>query len=133
MADIELNYSIDVGLGRKKRGTRMTRYEVTEGINRIESVEAQLNISLEGIFAVMEGPDDDGDYRVELNYEVVSTGEGLTSDVEMTFVAYAENGQVLGQDNAWISLENFIGIEPIRQHLYCKKEPNRFRLYPRPN
>jgi len=128
MADIELNYSIEVGLGGNKKGTRMNRYEVTEGINRIESVEAQLNISLEGIFAVMEGPDADGDYRVVLNYEVVSTGEGLKSDVEMTLVAYAENGQVLGQDNAWISLENFIGIEPIQQSLYCKKEPNRFRL-----
>ena len=58
MADIELNYSIEVGLGRKNKGSRMTRYEVTEGINRIESVEAQLNISLEGMFAVMEGPDD---------------------------------------------------------------------------
>ena len=133
MADIELNYSIEVGLGRNNKGSRMTRYEVTEGINRIESVEAQLNISLEGIFAVMEGPDNDGDFSIELNYEVVSTGEGLSSDVEMTFVAYAENGQVLGQANAWISLENFIGIEPIRQILYCKKEPNRFRLYPRPN
>lgn len=132
MADIELNYSIEVGIGKKK-GNRMTRYEVTEGVNRIESVESQLNISIEGVFAVMEGPDDDGDYTIELNYEVVSTGEGLTSDIEMTFVAYAENGQVLGQDTSWISRETFIGIKPIEQRIYCKKEPNRFRLYPRPN
>ena len=132
MADIELNYTIQVGLGKEK-GNRMTRYEVTEGINRLDSVEAQLNISLEGVFAVMEGPDNDGDYEVEVNYEALSTGEGLTSDIEMTFVAYAENGQVLGQDTHWISRANFIGIEPIRQRIYCKKEPNRFRLYPRPN
>jgi hypothetical protein len=132
MADIELNYSIEVGVGKKK-GNRMTRYEVTEGVNRMESVESQLNISIEGVFAVMEGPDDDGDFTIELNYEVVSTGEGLTSDIEMTFVAYAENGQVLGQDTSWISRDSFIGIEPIEQRIYCKKEPNRFRLYPRPN
>jgi hypothetical protein len=99
----------------------------------MESVESQLNISIEGVFAVMEGPDDDGDFTIELNYEVVSTGEGLTSDIEMTFVAYAENGQVLGQDTSWISRDSFIGIEPIEQRIYCKKEPNRFRLYPRPN
>lgn len=132
MAGIELNYSVEVGIGRK-RGNRMTRYEVTEGVNRMESIESQLNISIEGVFAVMEGPDDDGDFTIELNYEVLSTGEGLTSDIEMTFVAYAENGQVLGQDTSWISRDTFIGIEPIAQRLYCKKEPNRFRLYPRPN
>lgn len=111
----------------------MARYDVTEGVNRIESVEAQLNISIEGVFAVMEGPDDDGDFVVELNYEVLSTGEGLQSDVEMTFVAYSESGQVVGQDTSWISVDSFIGIEPIRHRMYCKKEPNKFRLYPRPN
>lgn len=111
----------------------MARYEVTDAINRIESVEAQLNISIEGIFAVMEGPDNDGDFVVELNYEILSTGEGLQSNLEMTFVAYSESGQVVGQDTSWVSVDTFIGIEPIRHHIYCKKEPSKFRLYPRPN
>lgn len=108
----------------------MTGYEVTEGVSRMESVEAQFNISIEGLFAVMKGPDSGGEYEVTVNYEVISSGEGLVSDIDLIFVAYADNGQVLGWTTNSIWKEGFIGLAQVRHYMYCKKEPKRFRLYP---
>jgi hypothetical protein len=130
MHDYLLRHIVKLHLGGQKTGEKMARYEVTESVNRLEAIEANMNIAFEGIFAVLEGPDDDGDYRVEINFEVVSTGADLGLDFQVIFVAYADNGQVVGQDTSWISASTFIGIQPLAMSVYVKKLPVKFRLYP---
>lgn len=108
----------------------MSEYEVTQGVQRIESLEAQFNISIEGMLATMQGPEEDGSCFVTLFYELTSTGESPTSNIKMTFVAYSEQGQVVGIATNNVYAESFLGVLPISTYLSCKKTPSRFRLYP---
>lgn len=108
----------------------MTEYEATQAVQRVEALEAQFNISIEGLLVTVDGPEDDGQCWVALFYELISTGEGLPSNVKMTFVAYSKEGQVVGLSTNNVYAESFLGVLPINTYLKCKKEPSRFRLYP---
>jgi hypothetical protein len=108
----------------------MTEYEATQRVQRVESLEAQFNISIEGLLVTVDGPEDDGRCWVTLFYELTSTGEGLPSNIKMTFVAYSEEGQVVGLATDNVYSESFLGVLPISTYLKCKKTPSRFRLYP---
>jgi hypothetical protein len=96
----------------------------------MESLEAQFNISIEGLLATMQGPEEDGRCFVTLFYELTSTGESLASNISMTFVAYSEEGQVVGISTDNVYAESFLGVLPVSTYLWCKKAPSRFRLYP---
>lgn len=109
----------------------MQEQEITSSIQRMESIESEFNISLEGLLAILHGPDDEDQFKVELFYELTSTGDALPSNVALTFVAYSEEGQVVGLGNAYVLKADFLGIEPKWQMVDCKRRPTRFRLYPR--
>lgn len=46
----------------------MSKHEdITDLVERIESLEERYGVTIEGLYASLSGPDSDGDYTIEIN------------------------------------------------------------------
>lgn len=114
----------------------MSKHEdITDLVERIESLEERYGVTIEGLYASLSGPDSDGDYTIEINGELHST-KGLELEVEdnliLVAVAYDSQGRVLKTDETYFSQGSFHMFETFSSSFYVKRiEPTRIRLYPK--
>jgi hypothetical protein len=101
-------------------------------IERLEAFEDRAGVTLEALFCSVAGPDDDGDFLVEVNGEMHSTsGIGLQSNIELILAVYDVHGRLIAKLIDFITEDDFFGFHTFSISSYVKNgTPFRFRLYP---
>lgn len=111
--------------------------DITDLVERMEPLEERLNVTIEGLYASLSGPDDDGEYTVEINGELHTTN-GLELEVEDNLILVAtvfdSKGRVIHKDDIYFNSGSFHMFETFSLRLYVKGvEPSRIRLHPTTN
>lgn len=112
----------------------MSKHEdITDLIERMEPLEERFGVTIQGMYASIEGPDTDRDYRIEINGELHTTsGLELEDDLNLVVVAYDPQNRVLKTEEIYFSQDSFHMFETFSSSMYVKKiKPTRIRLYPK--
>ncbi|MBB1011109.1 hypothetical protein BXY47_1583 [Dietzia kunjamensis] len=86
------------------------RIEVTDKVQRIESIERKLGVSIQSIFA--EWRKDKFSEEVIVNFDILSQ-EDLNSTLVVTASIYNAKNQLIATDEEWISEDSFIGFQSV--------------------
>lgn len=100
-------------------------------IERIETMEEKLGISIEGLNAEIE--DLDGDKTVYIYGEVFSTsGKNIASDIEIVATAFNKEGKVIGIERTYFDSDNFFALQPLEMiFMDIIDKPEKIRIYPK--
>lgn len=86
------------------------RLEITDKVQRIESIEQKFGVTIQSIFA--EWRKDKFSEEVVVNFDLLSHGE-LDSTLIVTASIYNEKNQLIATDDEWISEESFVGFQSV--------------------
>ncbi|MDQ1200479.1 hypothetical protein QE449_001097 [Rhodococcus sp. SORGH_AS303] len=100
--------------------------EITDRVERLESLEERFKISLEGLYVVYEGGSSP---RVRANFDVVSRGD-VPDYLQVHVSAYNEKGQLIGTGHTYVNEEDFVGLKSCSEDIKCPAMPVRVRIYP---
>jgi hypothetical protein len=105
--------------------------DVTEMLEREESKERHVGVSIQSLSAFMEFESDSGSFDVEVHGElVVSTGETLSEDLMVVCAVYDENSRIVGSSEAWMDTEKFFGSEVFNLIVQVPSCPARIPVSP---
>ncbi len=106
--------------------------EITHLIERFELIEDKLSVRFEGVYCtqVKRVFENQVDFLVEVNFDVIGTEEKLGNSFSPTFSAYNTSRQLISTATTFIDNDRFLGIESIKMELVCQEAPTKLRLYP---
>lgn len=109
---------------------REIKVDITDRIERMEAIEDRLGISLESFYATFRNDEDGG--RITVNFDVLSPNGTLDQDLMITISVYNEKRQLIGTDQAWISADDFMGIQSCSEVMYdIDTQPSLIRVIPK--
>lgn len=103
--------------------------ELTARIERMETLEDRVGISLEALYAAFEYNDYGNSLRV--NFDVIATAGELSCNIHLVVGAYNSSGQLLATDTASAYEEDFFGLDSMSVRMDCSEPPARIRVYPK--
>ncbi|MBB0967758.1 hypothetical protein G6016_02040 [Dietzia aerolata] len=107
------------------------RIELTDRVQRIESIEQKLGITIQSIYAVWTS--DEYSQQLTVNFDVLGGSADLDDGISLVASVYNDKNQLIGTSQSFIDEESFVGFESISLTLFDVLEPPALiRVTPKP-
>lgn len=112
----------------------MPRRDITHQVQRLEVFEDRLDVRIEAVYASIDGPDIDGEYKIELNGEIHKvSGTDLDGSIKIVLSVYDDQGRIRETYYDFITPEEFFGFHVFSISFYTEfAKPTRLQLVPKP-
>lgn len=107
---------------------------ITSCIERIESFEDKLGISLDALRAVVSDEGDcSGEYRLQITGELMSTSGGeLECPLSLVYAVYDDSGSIIDTNDRYFNDDDFMGFEIFDFTTYLESNNiQKIRLFPK--
>ncbi|MGN7156727.1 hypothetical protein ACTHRK_11535 [Dietzia cercidiphylli] len=97
------------------------RLELTDKVQRIESIEQKFGISIQSIYALWTLDE----YRQQLmvNFDVLSGGAGLPDSISLVASVYNGKNQLIQTSQEFLDDETFVGFQSVSIIMFDVMEP----------
>jgi len=107
------------------------RIEITDRVQRIESIEQKLGVTIQSVYAVWTS--DEYSQQLTVNFDVLGGGADLDDGISLVASVYNDKNQLIGTSQSFIDEESFVGFESISLTLFDVVEPPALiRVTPKP-
>lgn len=110
----------------------MSFKDITHCVQRLEMLEDRAGIELSGLMVSVDDEPLDGEYRVSIMGEITaSSGTTIDNDIEVNINCYNSSRQVCGTTTAYLSSDDFFGLETLDEAIYSKGFPVELKIVPK--
>jgi hypothetical protein len=114
----------------------MPQDDITSSVERLQELEARLNVSINAVSAFLkrdDDVDDDASPYLEVRGELVPvSGSKLKGDIELIATAHDEQGRVVGKGSEFLDAEEFFGLESFEISIELPvSRISKVKLYPK--
>jgi len=104
--------------------------DISEKVEKMESIEKKLGIKISGIYCEMEF--EDNEYKVSLSAEVTAEDDALENSIEIKMAVYDEKNRVVAEESTTLYEDDFSGFDTLNLSVYnLIQKPEKIKIFPK--